>query len=76
VLDFPSHAGPALETLQQIAAKSIGVRTIMLADSIDNPDITGALRLGARGVVLKESTAEVLFKSIHAAQARWKRAER
>ena len=69
VLDFPNPAGSALETLQQIAAKGTGVRTIVLADSIDNPDITSALQLGARGVVLKESTAEVLFKSIHSVMA-------
>jgi two-component system, NarL family, nitrate/nitrite response regulator NarL len=69
VLDFPTAAGPALEILQQIASQGTSVRTILLADSIDNPDLTRALQLGARGIVLKESTAEVLFKSIHSVMA-------
>jgi DNA-binding NarL/FixJ family response regulator len=65
LLDFPADGRPALETLRQIAASDSSVRTIILAENIDSPDVATALQLGARGVVLKESAAEVLFKSIH-----------
>ena len=51
--------------------KTIGqtVRTIILAECVDGSDLMKALELGARGLVLRDSAADVLFKSIHAVLA-------
>lgn len=65
LLDFPAEARRALETLQEIVATQSSVRTIVLAENLENPDVATALRLGARGLVLKDSPPEGLFKSIH-----------
>lgn len=64
LLDFPAAGQPALETLRQVGASGSSVRTIILAENINSPDVASALHLGARGVVVKDSAAEVLFKSI------------
>lgn len=69
LLDFPGCGRPALETLQDIAASGTAVRTIILAHNIYSPDLTKALQLGARGMVLKDSPAELLFESIHSVMA-------
>jgi len=57
------------DSLQAIAAAGIVVRTILLAASIDLPQVTTALESGASAVVAKDSTAELLFKSIDAVMA-------
>jgi DNA-binding NarL/FixJ family response regulator len=54
--EFPLHL------LQAVAGT--GVRTIVLTACVDTPEVVRALQLGARGVVPKDSAAEVLFKSI------------
>jgi two-component system nitrate/nitrite response regulator NarL len=64
LIDFPADSRTALETLRQVAGSAISVRTIILAENIDSPDLETALQLGARGVVVKESAAEVLFSGI------------
>ena len=45
------------------------VRTILLVASIDRAETIKALQLGARGVVLKESATELLFKAIRSVMA-------
>ncbi len=45
------------------------VRTILLVSTIHKDDLIEALQLGARGVLLKDSPAAVLFKSIRVVQA-------
>jgi len=60
---------PAVETLRELAASGTSVRTIVLTDSVDSPDILGALELGARGVVPRDSAPDVLFKSIQSVTA-------
>jgi DNA-binding NarL/FixJ family response regulator len=57
------------DTLRGIAAASISVRTILLANAIDLPQVTTALQSGASGVLAKDSAAELLFKSIEAVMA-------
>jgi two-component system nitrate/nitrite response regulator NarL len=54
----------AFEILEAIAASGSSTRSIILADSVDGADLTKALHLGARGLVLKDSAADVLFKCI------------
>lgn len=62
LLDFAPPA--ALQTLKELAGSQASVCTIILVDSLDDPDLTKALEIGARGLVLKDSAAEVLFASI------------
>jgi two-component system, NarL family, nitrate/nitrite response regulator NarL len=63
LVDFASPT--TLETLTTLADSGQRVRTIILAEYADGPELMKALELGARGVVLRDSAAEMLFKSIH-----------
>lgn len=54
-----------LEVLRKLAEQpASSTHSILLTASIDNSQIVEALRLGARGVVLKEAASAVLFKCI------------
>ena len=66
VVDF---APQIFETLKALADSGAAVRTIILAEYVDGADLTMALELGARGLVLRDSAADVLFKSIDAVLA-------
>jgi len=65
---LPSEAGP-LDMLKRLVAADLSVRTILLVKSINTPEILEALRLGACGVVPRDSPAESLFESIEAVTA-------
>jgi two-component system, NarL family, nitrate/nitrite response regulator NarL len=69
LLDLATSGPRAVETLSELAASAVLVRTIVLTDCIDTPEVLRALQLGARGVILKDSTPEVLFESIHSVMA-------
>jgi len=56
--------GGGLGVLQKLALMPEPVRTIALTASIDQDTLVAALQHGARGVILKESTTALLFKSI------------
>jgi two-component system, NarL family, nitrate/nitrite response regulator NarL len=62
------HMG-GLETLRALSAAKLPVRTILLAGAIERPDVLNALQLGARGVILKDASPEVLFKGIRVVMA-------
>ena|SRR5438067_4897001 len=65
LLGFCSTRRSPVQTLQEIAALGTSVRTILLTGSIDDtPEIASAVQLGAVGVISKESTTDVLLKSI------------
>lgn len=66
LLDLAMPRVPGMEALRELAAGKQPVRTILLAASAERPQILEALKLGARGVVLKESATQVLLKSIAA----------
>jgi two-component system, NarL family, nitrate/nitrite response regulator NarL len=66
LLDFSPSA---LQTLKDLAGSRASVCTILLVDSLDDPALAKALEIGARGLVLKDSTAEVLFESIRVVKA-------
>lgn len=63
LVDFAPQT--TFETLKTLAESGEAVRTIILAEYVDGADLIKALELGARGLVLRDSAAEVLFKSIH-----------
>jgi len=57
---------PPVETLTLATECAATTKTIVLTDRIDRPEVLAAVQLGVRGVVLKDSSPEVLFKSIRA----------
>ena len=56
--------GGGMNVLKKLALMPEPVRTIALTASIDQDTLVAALLHGARGVILKESTTALLFKSI------------
>ena len=59
-----------LEVLRSLSHQpAVGTRAILLTAAIENPQIVEALRLGVRGVVLKEAATVVLFKCIRSVVA-------
>jgi two-component system, NarL family, nitrate/nitrite response regulator NarL len=66
-LAMPRYSG--LDALRDLAESASPVRTIILTASIEKAQIAGALQLGARGIVLKDVTPELLFESIRSVTA-------
>lgn len=65
-----AHAdGWLLETLRQIAALGLAVRTILLTGPGAATGMMAAVEVGARGVVPKDSPEEALFSSIECVMA-------
>jgi len=69
LLDLAMPRLPGMEALREMAREESPVRTILLTASIERRQMVEALQLGARGIVLKESATQVLFKSIHTVMA-------
>jgi DNA-binding NarL/FixJ family response regulator len=66
LLGYVSSGISAVEMLKRLSASVVSVRTILLVKSIDTPEIVEALHFGARGVLVRDSAPELLFKSIDA----------
>ncbi len=66
LLEFSSST---LATLKETAAASSQLRIIILTERVGRRDLHEALHLGARGLVLKDSAADVLFDAIEAVLA-------
>ena len=64
LLDVAMPRTSGLEALRMLAERASPVRTLLLTVAIDDAEMLEALRLGARGVVLKEAATEILFKAI------------
>ncbi len=69
LLDLAMPRYPGLEALRELELSSAPVRIILLVASIEKAQVVEALQLGARGVVLKESATQLLFKSIRSVMA-------
>ncbi|HTV14895.1 MAG TPA: response regulator transcription factor [Acidobacteriaceae bacterium] len=69
LLDLVMPRQDGMEVLRELAAAELQVRTILLTASIDKAQIVQALKLGAYGVILKESTTQRLFESIRCVMA-------
>jgi len=63
-LDLAMPRVPGLEVLRQLSRGEVAVYTILLTAAIQPFEVTSALQLGARGVVLKASPPELLLKGI------------
>jgi DNA-binding NarL/FixJ family response regulator len=61
-LSMPRMSG--LEALGELKCHNDRMRTILLAATIDRPQLLTAVQLGVRGLILKDSTTEVLFDAI------------
>jgi two-component system, NarL family, nitrate/nitrite response regulator NarL len=66
LLDLAMPRKPGMETLRDMAEMKLPVHVILLTAAIHPFEVTCALQLGARGVVLKASPPELLLKSIRA----------
>ena len=69
LLKCSANAELALDTLRQVVNDGGSVRTIILAEALDNPGIVSALEIGARGVILRDSPSDVLFNGIRCVTA-------
>jgi two-component system nitrate/nitrite response regulator NarL len=59
---IPENGG--LSVLEKIDLHSLPTRVIVLTEAKDDREVVGAMRLGARGAILKQSASNVLVKSI------------
>jgi two-component system, NarL family, nitrate/nitrite response regulator NarL len=66
-LHMPDKNG--LAVLEEVNFDRLPTRVIVLTAAEDDRDLVRAMRLGARGVVLKESATDLLVKSIHRVHA-------
>jgi two-component system nitrate/nitrite response regulator NarL len=64
LLDLRMPEKDGLGVLEEINFDSIQTRVIVLTAAEDDRDVVRAMRLGARGVVLKQSASDLLLKSI------------
>jgi len=69
LLDVAVRNGPALDVLQKLAFGQFTTRTILLSDVAQSETIVDAVRLGARGLVLKDSQPAHLYKCIRCVAA-------
>lgn len=69
LLDLAMPRQSGMDVLRELSSSEIPVRTLLLTASIDKSQIVQALKLGAYGVVLKESTTQRLFDSIRCVMA-------
>ena len=69
LLDLRMPDKDGLAVLEEINFDTIPTRVVVLTAAEDDRDVIRAMRLGARGVVLKQSATELLIKSIHRVHA-------
>jgi DNA-binding NarL/FixJ family response regulator len=64
VLDLRMGGQSGLDVLRVLAARGLPCRTVLLTAGIRDEEVVDAVKLGAMGVVLKESPPEVLLESV------------
>ena len=64
LLDLRMPEKDGLGVLEEVNFDTTGTRVIVLTAAEDDRDVVRAMRLGARGVVLKQSASDLLLKSI------------
>ena len=68
LLDIAMPHLPGLEALRRLNG-STNCRSVVLTAHIENAQLVEAMRIGARGVMMKDSSVELLFKGIRAVMA-------
>ena len=69
LLDLAMPRVTGLEALRELASSSKPVHIVLLTAAVEREQIVEALQLGARGVVLKESATQLLYKCLRAVMA-------
>ena len=69
LLDLRMPDKDGLAVLEEVNFDSLPTRVIVLTAAEDDRDVIRAMRLGARGVVLKQSATDLLVKSIYRVHA-------
>jgi len=69
LLDLRMPRCSGIDALKLIQRFPFPVRTLILATEVERHDIVEVLKRGAAGIILKESTTQLLRKSIHAVVA-------
>ena len=69
LLDLAMPRMSGIQVLKDLAESTVQTKTILLTGSIERDQILESVRLGTRGVILKEAPAEVLVKCIRAVMA-------
>jgi len=69
LLDLRMPDKNGLAVLEEVDFDTLPTRVIVLTAAGDDRDLVRAMRLGARGIVLKESAIDLLVKSIHRVHA-------
>jgi two-component system, NarL family, nitrate/nitrite response regulator NarL len=64
LLDLAMPRGSGLDVLRKLGQAQHGTRLLLLTASIEKPQVVQALRLGARGVVMKDSATQLLIKAV------------
>jgi two-component system, NarL family, nitrate/nitrite response regulator NarL len=65
LLDLRMPEKDGLGVLEEVNFDTLPTRVIVLTAAEDDRDVVRAMRLGARGVVLKQSASDLLVKAIH-----------
>ena len=68
VLDLDLEGRSSIEILPQLLQENPGVKVMILSGNRDQGLLTQAVKLGARGVVSKEASADVVLNSLRAVQ--------
>ena len=71
LLDMRMPSSDGLDVLRKISAEKLECRTVLLTAAVSDDRIVEAMLLGAMGVVLKESSPEILIdcvRRVHAGQ--------
>ncbi|MGE5199584.1 MAG: response regulator [Rhodospirillaceae bacterium] len=66
LLDVAMPRMNGLEALQELSGAGLPTRVVLLTAAIEREETVMALRLGATGIVLKESATQMLYKCIRA----------
>ena len=69
ILDLRMPRLGGMEVLRRVAEEAPGTRAVILAGELDEDGLLEAVRLGVRGVVLKEAGPEALVRCIRAVRA-------
>ena len=69
ILDLRMPRLGGMEVLRRVAGEAPGVRVVVLAGELDEEGLLEAVRLGARGVVLKETAPDALVRCVRAVHA-------
>jgi two-component system, NarL family, nitrate/nitrite response regulator NarL len=69
LLDLAMPRASGLKALQELSERGLSVRSVLLTAAIDRAETVTALQFGARGVILKESATQLLYRCLQAVMA-------